>query len=33
MVVTRSELKETLARIISLLRVPVLEPLKEPEAA
>jgi acetyl-CoA carboxylase carboxyl transferase subunit beta len=33
MVVTRSELKETLARIISLLRVPVLEPLQEPAAA
>jgi acetyl-CoA carboxylase carboxyl transferase subunit beta len=29
MVVTRSELKETLARVISLLRVPVLEPAQE----
>jgi acetyl-CoA carboxylase carboxyl transferase subunit beta len=33
MVVKRSELKETLARVISLLRVPVLEPIQESEAA
>jgi acetyl-CoA carboxylase carboxyl transferase subunit beta len=33
MVVTRTALKETLARVISLLRVPELEPAKEPQAA
>jgi acetyl-CoA carboxylase carboxyl transferase subunit beta len=33
MVVKRSELKETLARVISLLRVPVLEPIEEQAAA